>query len=304
LSLAEEPAQVGAFLRTMRPQHWAKNLLVFVPLLTAHEYGSAAAIVDSLVAFVCFGFCASGGYFINDLADLESDRGHSIKRHRPLASGRLSVGWGVAGAVGLPAAALTLSYLMLQPAFIAVLAVYFALTMSYSFFFKRVFTADVLTLSILYMLRVLGGAVAIRVELSSWLLAFCIFLFISLAYLKRYIELRKMNGSSDKVLGRGYVGADGETMFILGAANATASILVFALFINSPEVQQEYLSRNVLWVICLVLIFWTNRIWIAAKRGDVDEDPVEFALHDRASQLAGFVCVLVVLIARYAELPF
>ena len=304
LSLAEEPAQMGAFLRTMRPQHWAKNLLVFVPLLTAHEYESVQAIFNAIVAFACFGLCASGGYFINDLADLESDRGHSIKRHRPLAAGVLPVGWGIAGAVGLPAVALALSFFLLQPAFIAVLAVYFALTMSYSFFFKRVFTADVLTLSVLYMLRVLGGAVAIQVELSSWLLAFCIFLFISLAYLKRFIELRKMNGSNDKVLGRGYVGADSDTMFILGAANATASILVFALFINSPEVQLEYASRDVLWVICLVLIFWTNRIWIAAKRGDVDEDPVEFALHDRASQLAGIICVVVVLVARYVELPF
>jgi 4-hydroxybenzoate polyprenyltransferase len=176
--------------------------------------------------------------------------------------------------------------------------------MLYSFYLKRVVTADVLTLSVLYMLRVLGGAVAIQVYLSSWLLGFCIFLFLSLAYLKRFIELRKMNGGSEKVMGRGYCGADTDSMFTLGVANATASVLVFALFISSPEVQQQYQSRDVLWIICLVLIFWTNRIWIAAKRGDVDEDPVEFALHDRASQLAGLICVGAILVARYADLSF
>jgi 4-hydroxybenzoate polyprenyltransferase len=288
----------------MRPQHWAKNFLLFVPLLTAHAYQSADAIAQAVLAFVCFSLCASGGYFINDLWDLEADRNHAIKRHRPLASGALSIGAGVAGAVGLPAAALLLAALFLSPAFIAVLTLYFALTMAYSFYLKRVLTADVLTLSVLYMLRVLAGAVAIQVALSSWLLGFCIFLFISLAYLKRFIELRKMNGLEGKVMGRGYFGTDTDSMFVLGVANATASVLVFALFINSPEVQQEYLSRDVLWIICLVLIFWTNRIWVVAKRGDVDEDPVEFALRDRASQLAGLICVAAILIARYLDLSF
>jgi 4-hydroxybenzoate polyprenyltransferase len=288
----------------MRPQHWAKNFLLFVPLLTAHAYQSTDAIAHATIAFVCFSLCASGGYFINDLWDLEADRNHAIKRHRPLASGALSIGAGIAGAIGLPAAALVLAALFLSPAFMAVLALYFALTMAYSFYLKRVLTADVLTLSVLYMLRVLAGAVAIQVYLSSWLLGFCIFLFISLAYLKRFIELRKMDGAEGKVMGRGYFGTDTDSMFVLGVANATASVLVFALFINSPEVQQEYLSRDVLWIICLVLIFWTNRIWIVAKRGDVDEDPVEFALRDRASQLAGLICVAAILIARYLDVSF
>jgi 4-hydroxybenzoate polyprenyltransferase len=297
------PGRAAAFLRTMRPKHWAKNLLVFVPLLTAHEYESAEAVLAAVIAFVCFGLCASGGYFINDLKDIESDQQHEIKRSRPLASGALPVSWGVAGAFALPAAALALAWFYLSPAFIAALALYFVLTLSYSLALKRIFTADVLTLSILYMLRVLAGAVAIEVELSAWLLAFCIFLFISLAYLKRYSELRKMNGSDNKVLGRGYVGADSEAMYMLGIANATASIVVFALFINSPEVQREYASRDVLWIICLVLIFWTNRVWITARRGGVDEDPVEFALKDPASRAAGAICVLVMLTARYFDLP-
>lgn len=304
MSLVYEPIRVSAFIRTMRPHHWTKNFLVFVPLLTAHAYENTAAILAAVAAFASFSLCASGGYFINDLWDREADRNHEIKRHRPLASGALSPALGLAGAAGLPALSLLLAVGFLPAMFILVLVLYFALTMAYSFYLKRVFTADVLTLSILYMLRVLAGAVAIGVVLSSWLLAFCIFLFISLAYLKRYIELYKMNDQNDQALGRGYFGADSDMIFVLGVANATASVVVLALFITSPEVNREYVSQDLLWVLCLAIIFWTNRIWIAARRGDVDEDPVEFALHDRASQLTGALCVVVVLIARYVELPF
>ena len=304
MSLAEEPVRVSAFVRTMRVQHWAKNLLIFVPLLTAHEYENPAAVLAASLGFICFSLCASGGYFINDLWDREADRNHEIKRHRPIASGELSPVWGMVGALGLPVLSVLLASILLPAKFILALALYFALSLCYSFYLKRVFTADVLTLSFLYMLRVLAGAVAIGVVLSSWLLAFCIFLFISLAYLKRFVELHKMNGGTEQALGRGYFGADSDTMFILGVANATASVVVLALFINSPEVEQEYASRDVLWGLCLVMIFWTNRIWVAARRGDVDEDPVEFALHDRASQLAGVICIIVVLIARYTNLPF
>jgi 4-hydroxybenzoate polyprenyltransferase len=303
LSLAAERAPVGGFIRTMRPHHWAKNALIFVPLLTAHEYENLTLVLQACIAFACFSLCASGGYFLNDLKDLEADRLHDTKRNRPLASGALPTYLGVVGAIGLPLAALALAWFTLPRNFIFVLVLYFALSLSYSFWLKRVFTADVLTLSVLYMLRVLAGAVAIQVALSSWLLAFCIFLFLSLAYLKRYIELRKTDGGSDKVRGRGYVGVDTDSMFMLGVAHATASVVVLALFITSPEVEVEYASRDVLWGLCLVMIFWTNRVWIAARRGDVLEDPVEYALRDRASQIAGVICVAVVLMARYFVLP-
>jgi 4-hydroxybenzoate polyprenyltransferase len=288
----------------MRLKHWAKNALVFVPLLTAHQYQNSQAIIISLLAFICLGLCASGGYFINDLRDLEADRKHSTKKHRPLASGALPTSWGVLGAIILPLTAFALAILYIPPAFTAVLALYFALTIAYSFYLKRVFPADVLTLSVLFMVRVLAGAAAISVLLSFWLLAFCIFLFVSLAYLKRYIEIGKAESDSEKILGRGYIGADAEAMFMLGIANATASIVVLALFINSPEVEQEYIGRNLLWALCLIMMFWTNRIWIAARRGVVHEDPVEFALGDRASQVAAILCVVVVLTARYIAMPF
>lgn len=304
MSLVDEPPLRSAFLKTMRLKHWAKNVLVFVPLLTAHQYDDAHAVVTALLAFLCLGLAASGGYFLNDLKDLDADRKHAIKKYRPLASGALSAGWGVFGAIALPLAAFAFAIVLLPKPFLAVLALYLALTIAYSFYLKRVFPADVLTLSVLFMLRVLAGATAISVILSFWLLAFCIFLFVSLAYLKRYIEIDKVEDSSEKISGRGYIGADADAMFILGIASATASIVVLALFINSPEVQAEYPGRNLLWALCLIMMFWTNRIWIAAKRGVVHEDPVEFALGDRASQIAAVLCVVVVLLARYVALPF
>jgi 4-hydroxybenzoate polyprenyltransferase len=288
----------------MRPRHWAKNLLVFVPLLTAHEYESLPSILAATAAFASFSLCASAGYFINDLRDLESDRNHTVKRHRPFAAGALPISWGIAGAIGLAALSLLMALSMLPLAFSGVLALYFALTIAYSVYLKRIFTADVLTLSVLYMLRVFAGAVAIEVVLSSWLLAFCIFLFISLAYLKRYIELRKLNDGNVEVQGRDYVRDDDAAVFSLGVANATASIVVLALFIHFPDASNEYASRNLLWALCLIMIFWTNRIWISARRGLVDDDPVDFALRDRASQLAAVLSIAVVLVARYIDLPF
>lgn len=304
MSIAGDSVQGGAFIRTMRLKHWAKNVLVFVSVLTAHQYGNPQAVFSAVIAFVCLGLCASGGYFLNDLRDLDADRNHDQKKFRPLASGALSTEWGKFGAVSLPALAFILAFALLPATFIAVMAAYFALNIAYSIYLKRIFPADVLTLSVLFMLRVVAGAAAISVTLSFWLLSFCIFLFVSLAYLKRYIETGKAENASDKIRGRGYIGADAEAMFILGIANATASVVVLALFINSPDVQSEYESRNLLWALCLIMMFWTNRIWIAARRGIVHEDPVEFALSDHASQIAGILCVAVVLAARYITVPF
>jgi 4-hydroxybenzoate polyprenyltransferase len=304
VSLVDDRPVGHAFIKTMRLKHWAKNVLVFVPLLTAHRYGDPQALLDAALAFLCLGLCASGGYFINDLYDLEADRKHAVKKHRPLASGALSFQWGILGAISLPAAALTLSLLTLPAAFTAVLVIYFLITKIYSYRLKQIFPLDVLALSVVFMLRVLAGAAAIQVEISFWLLAFCIFLFVSLAYLKRYIEIGKVENASEKINGRGYIGADADAMFMLGIASSTASIVVLALFINSPEVQAEYPGRNLLWALCLIMLFWTNRIWIAARRGVVHEDPVEFALGDRASQISAVLCVAVVLMARYVALPF
>jgi 4-hydroxybenzoate polyprenyltransferase/phosphoserine phosphatase len=291
------PGVWRSFVRSMRLHQWAKNVLLLVPLLTSHSYTDAHRTVLALLAFFVFGLCASGHYFLNDLLDLASDRAHNTKRRRPLASGDLALPYGVAGAAILPAAAFAISFAALPWFFTVALAGYFALTNLYSFYLKRVSTADVVTLALLYTIRVIAGAAAISVVLSSWLLAFSVFMFVSLAYLKRYIEVSALV-KGFKAAGRGYSEDDAETMFVLGIANSTAATVVLAFYISSSEVKALYHRPDVLWLLCLLMLYWSNRIWIGARRGKINEDPVVFAVKDKVSRLAGLAAVAVVIAAR------
>jgi 4-hydroxybenzoate polyprenyltransferase len=250
----------------------------------------------TLLAFLAFGLCASGHYFFNDLLDLDSDRAHATKRNRPLASGDLPLPHGIAGAIVLPLAAFALSFACLPWRFTLTLAAYFALTNLYSFYLKRVSTADVVALALLYTVRVVAGAAAIGVALSSWLLAFSMFTFVSLAYLKRYIELFSLGESAAK--GRGYSGADSESMFSLGIANATAATVVLAFYISSAEVKVLYREPELLWGLCLLMLYWSNRIWVGARRGKIHDDPVVFAIKDKVSRYICLLMLVVVLAAR------
>lgn len=297
LVIQSRPSLFKAFLKSLRLHQWAKNALIFVPLLTSHSYTDAHRVTLALVAFLAFGLCASGHYLLNDLLDLPADRVHPRKCLRPLASGDLALPYGVAGAIAIPVLAFSLSILALPVAFTAALLVYFALTNLYSFYLKRVSTADVVTLALLYTIRVVAGATAITVVLSSWLLAFSVFMFVSLAYLKRYIEVTAL-GKGRKAAGRGYSDDDAETMFTLGIANTTAATVVFAFYISSAEIQTLYREPRVLWLLCLLMLYWSNRIWIGAKRGKINEDPVVFAIRDRVSRMVGILAILVILAAR------
>ena len=292
-----EQARGRAFLKEMRLHQWAKNILVFVPLLTSHEYGSSGPILTALSAFVSFCLCASGVYLLNDLLDLDADRRHPTKRNRPLASGALPVSIGIAGAVGLPLAALAFAALTLPIKFLLVLTAYFAITNFYSFFLKKISTADVMTLAILYTIRVIAGAVACSIALSSWLLAFSVFIFVSLAYLKRYVEVAALGDRP--VNGRGYTSNDSETMFSLGTANAVASVVVLALYINSDDVRELYSTPQLLWLLCLLHLYWTNRLWVGARRGKINEDPIIFALRDGVSRMVWLSFAIVILAAQY-----
>jgi len=288
-----------AFFKEMRVHQYAKNALIFVPLFTSHHYNDLTLLLNVAVAFVCFSLCASGVYFLNDLLDLGADRIHAKKRHRPLASGDLPISLGIVGSILLPLLAFGLAGVFLNIAFFGVLASYFILTNAYSFFLKRVSTADVMVLAVLYTLRVVAGAAAAGVALSSWLMAFSMFVFVSLAYLKRYIEVAALSEDVDKAHGRGYSAADSETMFSLGIANITASVLVLALYINSEEVKVLYQSPVILWLLCLLMLYWGNRIWVGARRGKIADDPVVFALKDKVSRMVGAGFLLVVLAAKY-----
>lgn len=297
--IESRPAIWRAFLKEMRPHQYAKNLLIFVALLTSHGYSDWSAVLATLWAFLCFSACASGVYFLNDLVDLDSDRRHPTKRRRPLASGELPLRVGIAGALALPIIAVVAATFLLPPMFVAVLVAYYLITNLYSLFVKSISTADVMVLAILYTTRVVAGAAAAGVVLSSWLMAFSVFIFVSLAYLKRYIEISEPQDNSNKAHGRGYTTADSESMFALGIANITASVVVLALYINSEEVTSLYRSPEILWLLCLLLLYWGNRTWVGARRGKIAEDPVVFAITDRVSQMVAVGFVLVALAARY-----
>ena len=291
-----------AFLKEMRPHQHAKNFLIFVPLFTSHGYEESSVLLIALLAFVSFSLCASGVYFLNDLLDLQSDRRHPRKQDRPLASGNLSLPIGIAGAFALPVVAFATALAFLPTIFVAVLALYFLIANAYSFALKRISTADVMTLAILYTLRVVAGGAAIGIALSSWLMAFSVFLFVSLAYLKRYIEIEALPENIGSAHGRGYSAADSETMFSLGTANITASVLILALYINSEEVIRLYQSPEILWLLCLLMLYWGNRMWVGARRGKIADDPVIFALQDNVSRIIGGLFVVTVLLARFLDI--
>ena len=283
-------APLKSWLRALRLHQWLKNLLVFLPLLASHRFLEPGAVLAALGAFVAFGLCASGVYLLNDLLDLPSDRSHPRKRQRPFAAGDLPLLHGLLLAPLLTLAAFALAA-AIAPAFVAVLALYLAMTLGYSFWLKRVAMLDVVLLAGLYTIRIIAGAAAIGSPLSFWLLAFSMFLFLSLAMLKRYTELAAMLGEGRSgALGRGYGVEDLPLVQSLGGSAGYGAVLVLALYINSPESLALYARPQVLWLICPLLLYWVSRVWVIAHRGAMNDDPVVFAVRDRVSQVVIALC--------------
>ena len=272
------------FLRALRLHHWLKNLLVFIPLLMAHRFGDPLLTGQALIAFVAFGLCASSVYLLNDLLDLPDDRRHPTKRNRPFAAGSVSI---VKGALCIPILLFGafLIALLLPVEFAWMLALYYLVTMAYSLKLKQTALVDVLTLASLYTMRIIAGAAAVTVAPSFWLLAFSMFLFLSLALVKRFTELQALQ-SQDKnqSSGRAYTKADLETLSQFGSASAYMSVLVLALYINSESVRILYAYPEVIWLLCPLLLYLVMRVWFLAHRGLLDEDPVVFLIRDRRSQ--------------------
>lgn len=281
-------------VRAARPHQWAKNLLVLVPLVAAHQVGNAALLVQALLAFAAFSLTASSAYLLNDMIDLEADRLHPRKRHRPFASGRLSIPAGGGMLVAALAGAILLAG-GLPAQFQVALAAYFGLTLAYSFFLKRLAMLDVISLAALYTLRIIAGGFAIGAPASFWLLAFAMFLFFSLALVKRYAELLAIEDDGARVApGRGYAGHDAEIVLAIGTASAMVSALVLALYINGETAKNLYSRPELLWVLCPVLLYWISRIWLLTARGRMHDDPVLFAVRDRASYLVAAAGLAVV----------
>lgn len=269
--------------KLLRVHQYAKNALVLVPLLTAHRFG-LGPIVTALSAALAFSFCASGAYILNDLVDVGADRAHVTKRNRPIASGAVAPAQATLAMAILLTGAFSIA-ICLPPAFSGILLAYFALTTAYSFRFKRVALVDVITLAILYTTRVVAGAVAIGVAMSEWLFAFSLFIFMSLALVKRYIELNGQR-SGDKPMSRDYSAIDLPMIAVLAAASGFNAIVVFTLYISSETVHALYAHPQVLWAGCPILMYWIARVMLMAQRGLIEDDPVVFALRDRASWLA------------------
>lgn len=271
------------WLLALRPHQWLKNALVWVPLLAAHLLLDTDAVLHSMIAFVAFSLCASGAYVINDLLDLDADRRHPRKRSRPFASGVLPLWGGLVAAPLLTFAAFAVAAL-LPGRFLLVLLAYAVITLAYSLVLKRIAMIDVLTLATLYTVRIIGGAAAIPVEASQWLLAFSMFLFLGLALLKRYTEIQRVAAAGQSsVSGRGYVVADLDRIRAMGIGASTISALVLAFYINSTKSAALYAHHQVLWLLLPVLLFWIGRAWLVAHRGRMHDDPVVFALTDRLS---------------------
>lgn len=282
------------WVRALRLHQWLKNLLVFVPLLAAHKVGDGWAIFDAMLAFLAFGLCASSVYLLNDLLDLRDDRHHVRKRLRPFAAGRIPLQTGVVVLPALLLGAFTLAAWQLPPGFGLVLAGYYALTLAYSVAIKRRMVIDVITLAALYTLRIIAGAAALEVPLSFWLLAFSMFMFLSLALVKRQAELFQVRSqSNDKARGRGYLADDMQMISSLGAAAGYMAVMVLALYINDANTTELYRHPEFIWLVCPLLLTWISRVWMLAHRGEMNEDPVLFAMRDRASLYMGAIIALV-----------
>lgn len=275
--------EAWAVFSAMRPHQWSKNLLVLLPLGPGRLLFDPTLMLEAFVAIIAFCLTASSGYLFNDLMDLPADRHHPNKRHRAVAAGRLRVGRAMALALGLLAAGIGVGA-FLPPAFLGILAIYYVTTIAYSWCLKNLLVLDVLVLASLYGLRVAAGSVATGIPPSAWLLAFCLFIFLSLAMVKRYAELvtmRRIDGGGAHA--RAYLLEDAELLAALGAASGFISVLVLALYIDSDAVHEIYARPHLLWPVCPLLLYWITYTWLMTHRGRLGDDPTVFAVRDRVS---------------------
>lgn len=288
--LATNTPTIGAYLTAIRPHQWIKNVLVFLPMLAAHQI-NGASLFASLLAFVSFSLVASSVYLLNDLLDLDADRAHPRKRRRPFAAGSIPIAsgaWMAAGLLGLGAVIAA----FLDPAFLVVMVGYYALTTGYSLYLKRRIVVDICVLAGLYTVRIVAGGAATGIPLSVWLLAFSIFFFLSLAAVKRQAELvDSVKQGKLKASGRGYHVSDLPVISMISIGAGYIAILVMALYVNSPAVVLLYTHPEALWGVCAILLYWITRTVMLAHRGAMHDDPIIYAVKDHISQ----ICFLIIL---------
>jgi 4-hydroxybenzoate polyprenyltransferase len=308
----DQQPPLKAWLKAIRLHQWAKNALIFLPLLLAHAWHGPTAVASALgavIAFFSFGLCASATYIVNDLLDIEADRRHHRKRNRPFAAGNLSAIAGVAVVILFLAASVTLALAL--PRLVAMvgaplaaphsliewLCLYAVTTTAYSFALKRIVLVDVLVLSGLYTVRIYAGAAASGVPVSLWLGGFSVFFFLSLAFIKRFAELESLRLRGEvPTNGRGYLLVDIEQLRAFGTTAGYASVIVLLLYISQLDTHL-YRHPSHLWLLLPVLLLWISQLWLLASRGELNEDPVVYAITDKRSLLLGLLVIAVVLSA-------
>jgi 4-hydroxybenzoate polyprenyltransferase len=295
----DQPSLLLSLIKAMRPHQWLKNVLVFVPLVLSHQLTVVPMFVQALLSFIAFSLCASSVYLLNDLLDLPSDRQHPTKCRRPFAAGDLSIVHGAILMIVLLLASMLIA-LTMSPYFLPILVLYYACTMAYSLWLKRAVVVDGVMLACLYTLRLIAGAAAISVLPTFWLLAFSMFLFMSLALIKRYSELQLLQaGGHEQIAGRAYRSVDTETLAQLGASNGMLAVLVLAFYINSDRVLTQYARPEALWLLCPVLLYWISRMWLLTRRGEMHDDPVVFTIRDRRTHWLAVLSFFILLAATY-----
>ena len=281
------------WIKALRIYQWLKNLLLFVPLLAAIQFGNFQSLATLSLAFISFSLCASSVYIINDLLDLESDRHHPRKKNRPFSSAKLPISLGAVIALILIGSSFTLGAIVGEN-FLLILFLYFLITIAYSLVLKRLILIDCLTLSSLYTVRVIAGAKAVSVSLSFWLLTFSMFIFLSLALLKRYGELNvKKQEGKISVHGRGYIVSDALLLQTLGVSSGYISALVIALYVQSKDTVSLYVQPSAILLVIPILLFWVSWVWLKAERGEMDDDPIVFAAKDKASLVVALLTAVV-----------
>jgi 4-hydroxybenzoate polyprenyltransferase len=291
-----KPAVFAALLKSLRPHQWIKNLIVFLPVITSHRL-TFWPLLSASGAFVAFCLCASGVYLWNDLMDLDADRRHPGKRQRPLASGALPLS---AGLVAAPVLLLLSGIVAWQVTtdLVWLLTLYLVATTAYSWYFKRVALLDVFILAGLYTSRLIAGHLATGIEYSAWLLMFSMFIFLSLALMKRFQELQSVRAQNGQaVQGRGYTAGDLVLVTTLGLVSGFIAVLVLALYVNSEQVVKLYAHPTLLLLVCPLLLYWISRVWFLAHRGQMHNDPVAFAFKDWVSYFIGALTLVVMWLA-------
>lgn len=281
--------------QALRLHHWLKNLLVFVPIAMAHRWTETRLLMDSVLAFFAFSFCASSVYLINDIVDIRSDRRHPWKQLRPFASGRLSIFWGGASIPLLLGMSVLLSLPLPRP-FLEVLIAYFLLNLTYSFALKRIIMLDVVIIAALYTTRIMAGSAAVAIWPSPWLLAFSVFLFFSLSLVKRYAELVNMTPlRCEMVEIWNYRCPDKEIIAALGAGSGCVAVLVLGVYIASGAAHVFYARHDFLWLLCPLLLYWISHLWLIAHRGEMREDPLVYTVKDQISRII-FAAAAIILV--------